>query len=102
MRLPKLKEQSTNPPGSAHVALQTSATVVGALATVFALVLAQAKDNPKIVWTLVVVAALSLLAIIEPFVRRLIAFIQTRRVRRTRDKAARTEHAELMALSRNS
>jgi hypothetical protein len=67
---------------------------------VFALVLAQAKDNPKIVWTLVVVAALSLLAIVEPFVRRLVAFIQTRRVRRTRDKAARAEHDELITFVR--
>jgi hypothetical protein len=100
MRLPQPKQQSANTPGSPHVALQTSATVIGALATVFALVLAQAKDNPKIVWTLVVVAALSFLAIIEPFVRRLMAFIQTRRVRRIRDEAARAEHAELMTFVR--
>ncbi len=54
MLLPRFKEQWTRPPGSA---VQTTAAIVVALATVFS-VIAQSKDNPKLVWALVSLAVL--------------------------------------------
>lgn len=93
VQLPTFKEQRPNPPGSA---IQTTAAIVVALATV-ASVIAQSKDNPKLAVGLVV---LSLLVLGWTFASRMIAFVQTRRVLAARNKAARTEHAELLRFAR--
>jgi len=99
MRLPQPKQPSANSPGSAHTVIQTSAAIVVALATVFG-VIPQLKTNPGLVWPLIVVLGLLVLMILGPFLWRMIAHLRERRVRRARDKAARTEHAELMAFVR--
>ncbi|PYU53186.1 MAG: hypothetical protein DMG48_02845 [Acidobacteria bacterium] len=97
MSLPTLKEKWTKPPASTvQAGIQTTAAIVVALATVFA-VIVQSKDNPKFAGALVVLA----LAVVGwAFGSRVIASLQTRRVRVARDSAARTEYKELLRFAR--
>src|SRR5258706_11670761 len=97
MSLPTFKEQWTKPSSSSvQAGIQTTAAIVVALATVFA-VIVQSKDSPKFAWALVV---LSLLVLALTFASRVIAFFTIRRVRATRDKAARAQHSELVRFAR--
>jgi len=97
MKLPAFKEQWARPSGTAvHAIVHTTAAVVVALATVFA-VIAQSKDNPRLAWVLV---SLTLVTLVWTFGRRVTAFFGTRRVRAVRDKAARAQHHELLRFAK--
>jgi len=97
MPLPTLKEQWTKPPSSTvQAGIQTTATIVVALAAVFA-VIVQSKDNPKFAGALVVLA----LAVVGwAFGSRVIVSFQIRGVRTARDKAARAQHSELLRFAK--
>jgi hypothetical protein len=97
MSLPAFKEKWTKPPSSAvQAGIQTTAAIVVALATVFAVIL-QSKDNPKFAGALV---GLALAVVGWAFGSRVIAFFQIRRVRAARDKAARAQRSELLRFAK--
>src|SRR5579859_941234 len=97
MPLPAFNEQWTKPPSSTvQAGIQTTAAIVVALATVFA-VIAQSKDNPKLAGALVVV---SMAVVGWPFVHRVITFFQIRRVRAVRDRAAGARYSELLRFAK--
>jgi hypothetical protein len=99
MKLPLVKEQPSNSGDATHRWLQTIATVVMALATVFAVV-AQAKANQPLAWIL---GAMTILAggfMFAPFVKRKMASVESTRIQRVRDAAAKIDHAELLQFAK--
>src|SRR5712692_2427553 len=70
--------------------VNTAATVVVAIAAVFA-VIAQSKDNPKLAWGLAVIASL---ALASTLVRPVVAFVRKARARAHDETAARNAFPE--------
>jgi hypothetical protein len=79
-----------------HAAAQTAASIVMALAAVFAVIM-QSKGDPKFAWGLL---ALILLALIWMYGNRALASLRLRSALAARDRAARTYHPELLRLAR--
>ncbi len=97
MKLPAFKQQWAAPTGTSFQGIiQTAAAVVVALATVFA-VIAQSRDNPRLAWALV---SLTMVLLILTFGSRVVALFQVRRVQAARNRAAQTQHHELLRFAR--
>ena len=88
VRLPVLEQWSK------HDVVQTTATVVMALATVFTVI---AQGSTRIAWALV---SLTLLTLVIVFGGRIFSLWHSRRARAARNRVAQTQHAELLRFAR--